>query len=163
MTKTKRFTCGMAATSVLFGETPPKPHPPVDVATIAASGARQIQYQEHDIISLAAKLRFTTLIRLPKGEQILDFLCGDKEFWQVTGVQNFAFVKPSKAGASTSLHLVTAAGTVYAFVLTEVGDTRHSARPGDRCCHERHLPAQRHQRGSQVCSCLGCGGLQSAV
>ena len=38
-------------------------------------------------------------------------------------MQNFAFVKPSKAGASTSLHLVTAAGTVYAFVLTEVGDT----------------------------------------
>lgn len=98
MTKLKLFTCGMAATSLLLGETPPKPHTPVDAAAIAANGAHQIQYEEHDIISLAAKLRFTTLIRLPKGEQILDFLCGDKEFWQVTGVQNFAFVKPSKAG-----------------------------------------------------------------
>ena len=113
----------LTAPALLSAETLSKSNQPANVAAFVNSGARQIQYGEHEIISIAAKLRFTTLIRLPKGEQILDFICGDKEYWQVSGVQNFAFVKPSKAGASTSLHLVTAAGTVYAFVLTEVGDT----------------------------------------
>ena len=97
------------------------------VAVIASNGARQVVYGERDIISISAWTRFTTLIRLPKGEQILDFICGDKENWQVSGVQNFAFIKPAKPGASTSLHLVTAAGTVYAFVLTE-GETRARRR-----------------------------------
>ena len=123
------LACGLSAAALLSVETPPKsPTPPVvavtpNVTAIASNGARQVEYGEHEILSIAAKTRFTTLIRLPKGEQILDFICGDKEFWQVSGVQNFAFVKPSKSGASTSLHLVTAAGTVYGFVLTEVGDT----------------------------------------
>ncbi len=114
---------GLSTTALLLADTLPKPRPTTSPAAIVETTARQIQYSEHDIIPVAARTRFTTLIRLPKGEQILDFICGDKEFWQVTGVQNFAFVKPSKAGASTSLHLVTAAGTVYAFVLTEVSDT----------------------------------------
>ncbi len=131
MTKTKALILGLSGTAFMSAATdnPAKSHtqaavpPAPNVAAIASNSARQVQYGEHEIISIAAKTRFTTLIRLPKGEQILDFICGDKEFWQVSGVQNFAFVKPSKAGASTSLHLVTAAGTVYGFVLTEVGDS----------------------------------------
>ena len=126
-TMSKLLVCGLSALALLpAAENPPKSNPPdvpPTVATIANNGARQVEYGERDIVAVAAKTRFTTLIRLPKGEQILDFICGDKEFWQVSGVQNFAFVKPSKVGASTSLHLVTAAGTVYGFVLTEVGDT----------------------------------------
>ena len=122
----KLFFSALSALALPAADDPPKSHP-VDltptVVSIANNGARQVEYGERDIVSVAAKTRFTTLIRLPKGEQILDFICGDKEFWQVSGVQNFAFVKPSKVGASTSLHLVTAAGTVYGFVLTEVGDT----------------------------------------
>ena len=119
---------GLSATALLSADALLKNHPPtnvspLNVAAIASNGARQVVYGEHEIVSIMAKTRFTTLIRLPKGEQILDFICGDKDNWQVTGVQNFAFIKPAKAGASTSLHLVTAAGTVYAFVLTEAGDS----------------------------------------
>ena len=66
-----------------------------------------------------AKLRFTTMIILPEQEEILDFVCGDKEFWVVSGAQNLAYVKPAKAGATTNLNLVTASGHVYSFVLTE--------------------------------------------
>jgi len=123
MKLTKIASVFSLGTGLLSAEALPKPHPLTPAIAAGTNRAREIQYAERDIIAIPAKLRFTTLIRLPKGEQILDFVCGDKEFWQVTGVQNFAFVKPSKAGASTSLHLVTAAGTVYAFVLTEVGDT----------------------------------------
>ena len=72
------------------------------------------------MIAVKAKVRFTTLIVLPKQEQILDFTCGDKEFWIVNGSQNFAYVKPAKAGSRTNLNLITASGNVYSFVLSEV-------------------------------------------
>ena len=59
------------------------------------------------------------MIILPEQEEILDFVCGDKEFWVVSGAQNLAYIKPAKAGATTNLNLVTASGHVYSFVLTE--------------------------------------------
>ena len=59
------------------------------------------------------------MIILPEQEEILDFVCGDKEFWVVSGAQNLAYVKPAKAGATTNLNLVTASGHVYSFLLTE--------------------------------------------
>jgi type IV secretion system protein VirB9 len=62
------------------------------------------------------------MIVLPKSEQILDFTCGDKDFWVVNGNQNFAYVKPAKAGTQTNLNLVTASGNVYSFVLVEVSE-----------------------------------------
>jgi type IV secretion system protein VirB9 len=89
---------------------------------VAASGSKVIQYGDHDVALINAKVRFTTLIELPKNEQILEFICGDKEFWIVNGAQNFAFVKPAKSASETNLNLITAAGNVYSFVLREVGD-----------------------------------------
>ena len=81
-----------------------------------------MQYGERDVVPVRARLRFTTLIVLPKTEQIMDFVCGDKEFWVVNGAQNFAYVKPAKAGIRTNLNLVAASGNVYSFVLNEVSD-----------------------------------------
>lgn len=89
-----------------------------------ASAARVVQYGERDVIPVRARVRFTTLIVLPKAEQIMDFVCGDKEYWIVNGAQNFAYVKPAKSGGRTNLNLVTANGNVYSFVLTEVSDTQ---------------------------------------
>jgi type IV secretion system protein VirB9 len=84
-----------------------------------AQVTRDVSYNTHAVVHLNAKLRFTTLIILPEQEQILDFVCGDKEFWVVSGAQNLAYVKPAKAGAATNLNLVTASGNVYSFLLTE--------------------------------------------
>jgi type IV secretion system protein VirB9 len=84
-----------------------------------AQGAREVTYSPESVVPLRAKLRFTTMIILPEQEQILDFVCGDKEFWAVSGAQNLAYVKPAKPGAVTNLNLVTASGRVYSFVLTE--------------------------------------------
>ena len=72
-----------------------------------AQGTRDVSYTDRAIVSVQAKLRFTTLIILPEGERILDFVCGDKDFWIVSGVDNLAYVKPAKAGASTNLNLIT--------------------------------------------------------
>jgi type IV secretion system protein VirB9 len=87
-----------------------------------AQGAREISYSPQSIVQLHAKLRFTTMVILPDQEEILDFVCGDKEFWVVSGGQNLAYIKPAKAGVTTNLNLVTASGHVYSFVLTEGGD-----------------------------------------
>jgi type IV secretory pathway VirB9-like protein len=84
-----------------------------------AQTTRDVTYNPRSVVPIHAKLRFTTMIILPDQEQILDFVCGDKEFWVVSGAQNLAYVKPAKAGASTNLNLVTASGNIYSFLLTE--------------------------------------------
>jgi type IV secretory pathway VirB9-like protein len=84
--------------------------------------ARVIQYGERDVAAVRTKLRYTTLIVLPKNEQILDFTCGDKEYWVINGNQNFAYIKPAKTGAHTNLNLVTASGNVYSFTLAEISE-----------------------------------------
>lgn len=85
--------------------------------------ARVVSYDEKDVVKVKTKVRFTTLLVLPKNEQILDFLCGDKEYWTVNGVQNFASVKPAKAGSQTNLNLITASGNIYSFELIEVSES----------------------------------------
>ena len=86
------------------------------------SGVKVVTYSDKDIIRVRTKLRYTTLIVLPKAEEILDFTTGDKDFWVVNGAQNFAYIKPAKAGAQTNLNLVTASGNVYSFVLSEISE-----------------------------------------
>lgn len=89
---------------------------------ITSAHARVVKYSERDVVSVRAKLRFTTLIVLPRHERILDFTCGDKDFWAVDGNENFAFVKPAKAGSATNVNLITESGNVYSFVLSEVSE-----------------------------------------
>ena len=85
--------------------------------------AKVVQYGDKDVIRLKTKIRYTTLIVLPKNEQILDFTCGDKEYWVVNGSANLAYVKPAKPGAQTNLNLITASGNIYSFTLLEVSET----------------------------------------
>lgn len=89
-----------------------------------ALSARVVAYGEKDVVPVKAKIRYTTLIVLPKQESILDYTCGDKEFWIVNGTANFAYVKPAKANSETNLNLITASGNIYSFVLREVSDTQ---------------------------------------
>jgi type IV secretion system protein VirB9 len=51
----------------------------------AAAPARSVAYGERDVVLVRARLCYTTLLILPKEEQILDYVCGDKEFWVVNG------------------------------------------------------------------------------
>jgi len=93
--------------------------------SVAASAqtTREVSYNPRSVVPVHAKLRFTTMIILPEHEEILDFVCGDKDFWVVSGSENLAYVKPAKAGATTNLNLVTASGNVYSFLLTEGAPT----------------------------------------
>jgi type IV secretion system protein VirB9 len=100
-----------------------KAPPPAETPATRAPNARVVAYSEKDVVVVNAKVRFTTLIVLPKNESILDYTCGDKEFWIVNGTANFAYVKPAKEKSETNLNLITASGNVYSFVLREISDT----------------------------------------
>src|SRR6202162_3072036 len=82
-------------------------------------GIREVSASSRSLIPLNTKIRYTTMILLPDDEEILDVVCGDKDFWVISATQNIAHVKPAKEGASTNLNLVTASGTVYSFLLSE--------------------------------------------
>ncbi len=94
---------------------------PLAVASLTAQavGIREVSASSRSLIPLNTKIRYTTMILLPDDEEILDVVCGDKDFWVISATQNIAHVKPAKEGAATNLNLVTASGTVYSFLLTE--------------------------------------------
>jgi type IV secretion system protein VirB9 len=90
-------------------------------AQTPSAGVREVASSERRLIPLSTKLRYTTMIILPDDEEIVDVVCGDKEFWVINAAHNIAHLKPAKEGAATNLNLVTASGAVYSFLLTENG------------------------------------------
>ena len=68
---------------------------------------------------LRARVRHTTLIVLPAGERILDFVVGDSEYWHLTGAANVAYLKPLAEDAATNVALVCESGRIYSFLVSE--------------------------------------------
>ncbi len=113
-----RFICTLAFAVavfglVIFGNAP---------SIAAADGARVVKYSKEDIVPVRAMLRYSTLIVLPENEEILDFTTGDKEFWIINGAHNLCYIHPAQAGIRSNLNLITAAGHVYSFLLTEISN-----------------------------------------
>jgi type IV secretion system protein VirB9 len=92
--------------------------------SVSAPAPRTIPYHARDVVTLRAKVRYTTLIVLPDGEDIVEATCGDKEFWIVNARGAVASVKPAKPGSDTNLNLLTASGQVYTFVLSEISEVK---------------------------------------
>ena len=65
---------------------------------------------EERIPRLRARVRHTTVIVLPAGERILDFVTGDSEYWHLTGAANVAYLKPLAEDAATNVALVASRG-----------------------------------------------------
>jgi type IV secretion system protein VirB9 len=80
-----------------------------------AREARTVKYESKTIVHINTRPRFTTLILLPPQERILDYVIGDRDQWVLEGSQNFAYLKPSKAGIETNVNLITASGNIYSF------------------------------------------------
>lgn len=83
------------------------------------AGIREVSASSRSLITLQTRLRYTTMIVLPDDDEILDVICGDRDYWVISATHNIAHVKPAKEGASTNLNLVTASGSVYSFLLSE--------------------------------------------
>lgn len=97
--------------------------PALCLAALAATGlpARTVEVGPADVIEVRARARFATTVVLPRGERILDWVCGDADYWSVQGAANLAFVKPTAEGVSTNVTLVTDQGRVYTLLFRETG------------------------------------------
>jgi type IV secretion system protein VirB9 len=82
--------------------------------------ARIVKYHANDIVSVRARMRYTTLIQLPPSEKILEVATGDKDFWIIDTVGNYCFLHPAKEGIHSNLNLITDKGAVYSFTLDDV-------------------------------------------
>ena len=74
---------------------------------------------EEHVYQLTTRLRHTTVITLPVGETILDYVVGDADYWHLTGSANVAFLKPLGEGVETNIALVCASGRIYTFLVAE--------------------------------------------
>lgn len=99
----------------------------VALAAVAAAPerglAREVTVGPEEVIEARARVRFATAIVLDPAERILDWVCGDAEYWSVQGAANLAFVKPSAEGIETNVTLVTDKGNVYTLRFRELGDS----------------------------------------
>jgi type IV secretion system protein VirB9 len=89
-----------------------------------------VQAHRQDIIPIATAFRYTTLIELPVGEEIMTVTCGDKSYWAVdTDSKNLVFIRPKgdQAGEHTNINLLSASGNVYTFLVREVSQTLEHA------------------------------------
>jgi type IV secretory pathway VirB9-like protein len=82
-------------------------------------GIRQVSASAQSLIPLHTRIRYTTMVVLPDDEEILDVICGDKDYWVISATHNIAHIKPAKEGAATNLDLVTSTGAIYSFLLDE--------------------------------------------
>src|ERR1039457_2746858 len=91
-------------------------------ATVAhgQQSARIVKYHANDIVSVRAKMRYTTLIELPSTEKIMQVATGDKDYWIIDTVGNYCFLHPAKEGIHSNLNLITDHGSVYSFTLDNV-------------------------------------------
>lgn len=84
------------------------------------AAAKRVLIESPDqVVDVACQIRFTTTIVLPYSERILDFVTGDSGTWQLTGAANIAYVKPSVEGSRTNVTLLTEAGRIYFFRVSE--------------------------------------------
>jgi type IV secretory pathway VirB9-like protein len=102
---------------------------------------------DEDIIPLHSSVRETTLIVLPASEKAMGVFCGDKTYWNVDvipGAERYIAVKPSKAGISTDVHIVTDHKNSYTFQAVEGGNgpvaLKLFVKPADASSLEK-LPA----------------------
>ena len=82
--------------------------------------ARLVKYHANDIVTVRARMRYTTLIQLPATEKILEVATGDKDFWIIDTVGNYCFLHPAKEGIHSNLNLITDKGSAYSFTLDDV-------------------------------------------
>ena len=72
------------------------------------------------MIPLQTRLRYTTMIVLPDGEEILDVICGDKDFWVISADAEHRAREAREGGRRDEPEPRDgAAATIYSFLLTE--------------------------------------------
>lgn len=97
----------------------------VELEALAESAVLRVPEDEDAIVQVQTKVRHTTVLVLPAGETILDFVVGDAEYWHLTGSANVAFLKPLSQKSQTNVALVCESGRIYSFLVSEQTDPPH--------------------------------------
>ena len=113
-----------------------KPKPPAAVIVPplqAPPAARSYVMNDRQTILVNTKVRFDTWIILPPDEYITEAGAGDPDNWSIKAADekhptNLVHVKPAEANGRTNLHLRTASGHIYSFLLAEVSNC-HTCEP----------------------------------
>ena len=85
-------------------------------------GVLRVQAQPDQIVEVRTKTRHTTVLVLPRGENILDFVVGDSEYWHLSGSANLAYLKPLDEKVQTNVALICESGAIYSFLVKEAPD-----------------------------------------
>ena len=111
---------------VLFAQEPPpgaEPQPEAQPEPAQQTpGVLRVQAQPDQIVTVRTKTRHTTILVLPQGENILDFVVGDSDYWHLSGSANLAYLKPLDEKVQTNVALVCESGTIYSFLVKEAPD-----------------------------------------
>ena len=97
-----------------------KPQP--DAKPAETPGVLRVQAQPDRIVEVRTRTRHTTVLVLPRGENILDFVVGDSDYWHLSGSANLAYLKPLDEKVRTNVALVCESGAIYSFLVTEAPD-----------------------------------------
>lgn len=96
---------------------------------------RTVVADDLSIPTINVKYRFATVIGLPAGEVIEDFVYGDTDHWSFNGYKggHFCYVIPTKKvsklwDGQTNIHLVTKDGKDWAFHLEQVSGQRFDSK-----------------------------------
>ena len=95
---------------------------PASEPTRQTPGVLRVQAQPDQIVEVRTKTRHTTVLVLPRGENILDFVVGDSEYWHLSGAAHLAYLKPLDEKVRTNVALVCESGAIYSFLVKEAPD-----------------------------------------
>ena len=113
------FCFAVLFVGVVTAQETTKPDPEPERQT---PGVLRIQAEPDRIVEVRTRTRHTTVLVLPRGENILDFVVGDSDYWHLSGSANLAYLKPLDEKVRTNVALVCESGTIYSFLVKEAPD-----------------------------------------
>ena len=96
--------------------------PAAEKAAAQTPGVLRVPAEPDRIVEVRTRTRHTTVLVLPPGENILDFVVGDSDYWHLNGAANLAYLKPLDEKVRTNVALVCESGAIYSFLVKEAPD-----------------------------------------
>jgi type IV secretory pathway VirB9-like protein len=84
------------------------------------TGIKDIRLTTLGTMVIDTQLRYVTTLVLPDGEEAMDIVAGDPDFWDIHKVAaNKVSIKPAKEGAESNVTVFGTSGRIYPFIVRE--------------------------------------------